>query len=630
MSTIRLLGPPVVERDDGRTVAPRGRKAWGLLAYVLLAERPPSRRRLAELLFADAADPLGALRWTLAEVRRSLGRPDVFGGDPVGASLGDGAEVDIHLLGHDHADPTRLLDIGGELLEGVRFDSCPEFESWLAAERRRVSGVIESRLRQAARALLASGRPAEAAAYASRTVELNPLDEGNHELLIRSLAMTGDRTAALVQVAACEDVLRRELGVQPSAALREAATVRSGSPTTPPLGGRAAAASLVEAGRAAIVAGAVDAGLQCLRRAAADAAHCGDAGLHGRALAALGGALVHAVRGRDEEGSVVLHEAIQVATRAGDRATAVTAHRELGFVEVQAGRGSTAEGWLAKAQSLAETDAEHAAILGVRGMNSSDHGDYPAAFAHLRESVDRARRCADERQQAWSLSILGRAHLLRAERSQAAAAVTRSLELVHEQRWIAFLPWPQALAAELDLQAGQLDRAAGGLEQAWAVACQLNDPCWEGMAARGLALLHAGRGDHAAATGWFVEAGARCSRVPDRYQWIRAHILDTAITAALDRGEADHARALVTTLAALAARCDMRELVVRAHLHGARLGDPGALASARLLGADIDNPALDRLLAESAPIGVAAPIGAAARPDSRPVLAGRARARVQG
>jgi hypothetical protein len=40
----------------------------------------------------------------------------------------------------------------------------------------------------------------------------------------------------------------------------------------------------------------------------------------------------------------------------------------------------------------------------------------------------------------------------------------------------------------------------------------------------------------------------------------------------------------------------MRELVVRAHLHRSRLGDPTALASARLLASSIDNPALARLL----------------------------------
>ena len=53
---------------------------------------------------------------------------------------------------------------------------------------------------------------------------------------------------------------------------------------------------------------------------------------------------------------------------------------------------------------------------------------------------------------------------------------------------------------------------------------------------------------------------------------------------------------LVDALASLAARGDMRELVVRAHLHRSRLGDSSALATARLLAAGIDNPALAPLL----------------------------------
>lgn len=42
----------------------------------------------------------------------------------------------------------------------------------------------------------------------------------------------------------------------------------------------------------------------------------------------------------------------------------------------------------------------------------------------------------------------------------------------------------------------------------------------------------------------------------------------------------------------LAARGDMRELVVRAALHRARLGDPGGVASARMLAEATDNAAL--------------------------------------
>jgi hypothetical protein len=229
-------------------------------------------------------------------------------------------------------------------------------------------------------------------------------------------------------------------------------------------------------------------------------------------------------------------------------------------------------------------------------MNASDMGDYPAAFRHLQASVERAERGADPRQQAWSLSVLARAHLLRDERSQAAAALAGSLELVRAERWMAFLPWPEALHAELDLRAGRMEAAADQLEHAWALACHLDDPCWEGMAARGLGLLSAARGDPAAASGWLAEARARCSRTTDRYQWVAAHVLDAAVAAALDRHDEAEATRQVDALAALAARGDMRELVVRAHLHRSRLGDPSALATARLLAAGIDNPALAPLL----------------------------------
>ncbi|WP_405067325.1 hypothetical protein OG558_37765 [Kribbella sp. NBC_01510] len=580
MPLIRLLGPPVIEKP-GRQ--PRGKKAWGLLGYVLLAERPPSRRRLAELFFADAEDPLGALRWTLAELRRAIGVPEVLTGDPVSAGL-DATTVDVLQL------DDLLLMSSGELLEGVELESCPEFESWLLVERRRVAGAIEARLRQHAIALLASGQAADAIPFAAKAVAAHPLEQGNHELLVRSLAQSGDEAGALRQITLCEDLFRNELGVEVTESLRGAALI--GTQQGPPLSSRAAAVSQLQAGRAALVAGAVDAGILCLRQAAASAVRCNDKTLQARALAALGGALVHAIRGHDEEGAIILNEALLVADQAGERATAVLAMRELGFIEVQAGRRGTADEWLGKAQAVAETDDERAAILGVRGMNSSDRSDYALAFEQLHASVELAARCGDRRQQAWSLSLVGRAHLLRSEYSEAGAALAETLDLVRQERWIAFQPWPQALAAELDLYAGKLDTATDGFEEAWALSCQLGDPCWEGMAGRGLALLNARRGDYSAATKWLDVALTRASTEPDRYQWVHAHVLDAAITAALDRSETERALTLTTRLSALAARCDLRELLVHAQLHLGRLGDPRAAASAQSLSTSIDNPAL--------------------------------------
>lgn len=592
--TIRLLGRPSIEYDGVPVRAPRGRKSWALLGYVLLAERPPMRKRLAEMLFADAEDPLGALRWTLAELRRALGVREALSGDPVMISLDGLMRVDV-LQVLSATDPARLLEVDGELLEGVELDSCPDFESWLMVERHRVASAVESRLREAAVGLVAAGRAEDAIPFASKAVAANPLEQGNHELLVRSLAVSGDRPGALRQVAVCEDMLRRELGIEASAALRQASAVEQ-RPTLSVVGSRATALSSFEAGRAAVAAGVVESGLECLRRAVSEAARCGDTELQGRALVALGGALVHAIRGHDEEGAITLQEAILVAERAGDRATVVTAYRQLGFVEVQAGRRTTAEDWLTRASALAETDEENAAILGVRGMDSSDLGDYPSALRQLAESAELAGRCGDTRQQAWSLSILGRAHLLRGDYSQAAEVVGQSLDLVRQARWVAFLPWPQALLAELDLYAGRVGAAAEGFEQAWALGCQVNDPCWEGISARGLGLLAAERGDYQGVVHWLDQAVRRASREPDRYQWIHAHALDTAANTALDFDDPARARPLVAQLAALAARCNMRELMVRANVHLARLGDQHALKSAHSLAADIDNPSLARLL----------------------------------
>ncbi|MFD0742737.1 BTAD domain-containing putative transcriptional regulator [Phytohabitans flavus] len=272
-----MLGPPAIELDGQPTRSPRGRKAWALLSYLLLAERPPSRRHVAELLFADADDPLGALRWTLAELRRVLGGTVTFVGDPVTTAVGDGIAVDVHGLADPDGDPAPLLALDGELLEGVSLPACLEFESWLLVARHRVSATLEARLRQTAVALLASGAASEAVGYAARAVARNPLEEGNHELLVRSLAVAGDRAAALRQIAVGEDLLRRELGHEASAALREAANVGPESAMVTPLSGRAAALSQMEAGRAAIAAGAVDAGLQCLRRAVTEASRAATA-----------------------------------------------------------------------------------------------------------------------------------------------------------------------------------------------------------------------------------------------------------------------------------------------------------------------------------------------------------------
>ena len=305
------------------------------------------------------------------------------------------------------------------------------------------------------------------------------------------------------------------------------------------------------------------------------------------------------MRGRDEEGAALLHEALALADEAGDRESAAKICRELGFVEVQAGRGASAGRWLLRASRLADAPSERAAVLGVRGMALSDRAHYEPAMTLLRESVATARGCGDLRRAAWSQSILGRALLLRGELDEATEVVDGTLALVEQDGWVAFQPFPEALRAELALRAGDPEHAIALLDHAYALGCRLGDPCWEAMAARARGLVHEAAGERAAALASLRDAVARAVRLADPYVWIHAHCLDALAGVAIADAAPD-ADDRVTVLERVAARGDMRELVVRAALHRARLGDASGVEPARQLAEGIDNPALHAELAAAA------------------------------
>jgi tetratricopeptide (TPR) repeat protein len=228
-------------------------------------------------------------------------------------------------------------------------------------------------------------------------------------------------------------------------------------------------------------------------------------------------------------------------------------------------------------------------------MALSDRGHYTAALELFNKSVARAERCGRPRQAAWSLALIGRVHLLRGDLKLAMPALEESLALISAERWSAFRPFPEVLRGEVWLLCGDRGRAAEDLDHAFRLACRLGDPCWEALTCRLAGLLAAERSDLAAARSHFADALARATRVSDPYTWVHAHILDSTATLAVATHDGE-AAATVDRLAALAERCGLRELIVRAHLHRAHLGDHTSMKTARVLAAEIDNPALSALL----------------------------------
>jgi DNA-binding SARP family transcriptional activator len=595
---IRLLGKPQIERDGIPVPPPRGRKTWALLTYLLLCEGPPPRSRLASMLFSEADDPLGALRWSLADLRRALGAPDAAAGDPVELNLPSGTSVDITALTAP-GDEVSFTSPAGELLEGVAFPTSPVFESWLGVMRRHLDGAARALAHDEALKVLAAGDPTSAAELASQLVGQDPLDQAGQELLIRCLARAGRKKEAERQVVECEELLRRELGIAPGPELRNAAG-ETGRISGGAVGDIDVAIGQLEAGEAALDAGAAEPGVQILRQACAEAAASGVSQLEARALAALGSALVHAVRGRDEEGAVRLHEALRLAEESGDQPTAAAACRELGYIDVQAGRVPSAGRWLARATELAGDNEEICAVLGVRGMALSDRAHYGAALDLFHKSVARAERCGRRRQAAWSLTMIGRIHMVRGEVSLALPPLEESLAIVAAERWTAFQPLPQVFRAEASLLMGRPDQAGQRLDHAFRLACQLGDPCWEALGARLMGLLALEEGASGKARELLADALTRATRVSDPYEWVHAYALDSSAGLAVESG-ADDAAAIVDQLAELSERCGLRDMVVRAQVHRDRLGVSGSLDSARLLAAEIDNPALDALVGSAVP-----------------------------
>lgn len=589
---IHLLGAPSVEHDGRPVPRARGRKAWALLAYLVLADRPPSRRQLADLLFADADDPLGALRWNLAQLRRMLGERNPLSGDPVAITLSPVDLIDVGVLVRGAwRDALALPGLGRELLEGMDVGGSPAFDAWLVIQRRHLQAATEAVLREGVLATLSQGDPSAAAALAARLVEQNPLDEGYQELFVRALAAAGDRDAAVRQLRTAVELLEHELGVAPGPALLAAADLPAGDQRPSPAATPAAIAVQIEAGAAAAAAGAFDTAVARLRAAVSSATTTGHRELRARALTVLGSTLVHAARGRDEEGAASLHSALALI---GDSQAplALTARRELAWIEMLRGRYDRSLRWIADSgngERPPDAEREEAAwVAAVRGICLTDIGHLRSSQAELEQAVALAQDAGADRAEAFALAFLGRARLLGDELAPARIALRRSLDIARRLAWASFLPMPEAYLAESDRIEGDLASAERGFEHALTLAVELDDPCWEGLAARGMALCEyeGGRVDEAIAR--LTDASVRCVRVPDAYLWVQAWCIDALAGLAIAT-RAPAAAGWVARLESLAARTGMREMSIRALRHRAELGDQTARAAARLLAAELED-----------------------------------------
>ena len=222
--SIHLLGPPRMERGGSAVDAARGHKAWGLLAYLVRSRVPPSRERVAGLLFPEADDPLRALRWTLSALRTPAGRRRRARrrSRPPDAAARARSSTSTSSAGDPGRRPSRFPVSATSCSTGWR--SAPARASRCGSR----ASAVTSRGRPAPSSIRLRSRCSPAARAPKRRitppqlVRLNPYEENAHVLLVRCLRAAGTPRPRRVTSRRAPSSSGASSGIEPTAALRTA------------------------------------------------------------------------------------------------------------------------------------------------------------------------------------------------------------------------------------------------------------------------------------------------------------------------------------------------------------------------------------------------------------------------
>jgi WD40 repeat protein/DNA-binding SARP family transcriptional activator len=234
-----LLGTFQVTLDGVLLTGFESNKVRGLLVYLALeAGRPHSREALATLLWPDWPHraAMTHLRNALADLRRMIGDRDaetphlLVTHAAIQFNTASLYQVDAAEFQKLAGEPGNVVSspegikrfaetaaiYQGEFLEGFSVSDSASFEDWVSVRREQLHRLMMQTLSQLADLYLACGEYEQAGRTAQRQIELEPWLEEAHRQLMCALALSDQRSAALVQYETCCRLLKDELGIQPT------------------------------------------------------------------------------------------------------------------------------------------------------------------------------------------------------------------------------------------------------------------------------------------------------------------------------------------------------------------------------------------------------------------------------
>ena len=216
--------------DDAPVTGFHSRKSKAMLCYLAVTATPHSRSALAGLLWGDLPETAARanLRKVLSNLRQlvapylTIHHADVQMNRVVQSSL-DVADFEAGFhsrLGTASPDMDELeravTHYTGDFLSGFDLRNADEFEFWVLSQRARLHQLAIDGLDSLVQHYAVAGNTATAIGYAKRLIATEPWREESHRHLMRLLAESGERSAALMQYETCRELLDAELGVQPS------------------------------------------------------------------------------------------------------------------------------------------------------------------------------------------------------------------------------------------------------------------------------------------------------------------------------------------------------------------------------------------------------------------------------
>ncbi|MDQ3986676.1 MAG: AAA family ATPase, partial [Actinomycetota bacterium] len=257
---VRLFGELDLRLGDERLPPLDSARARSLLAYLLLNDHAPqSRQRLAFLLWPDSTEGQARtnLRHLLHTLRRASPTLDRFldvtsqtlRWRPDAAYWLDVSAFEAALARADAGsdDGLAALREAASYYTGDLLDGC--YDEWLIETRERLRDRYIAALQRLSNLLADRGEHAEAMRLGRELLRSDALNEDTYRLLMRMHDAADDRAGAVRVYHECVSTLQRELGVEPSAATKEAyarlmrSEHRSSEPE--PERGRVTAAGLV-------------------------------------------------------------------------------------------------------------------------------------------------------------------------------------------------------------------------------------------------------------------------------------------------------------------------------------------------------------------------------------------------